>query len=65
MTEGVTTSLEAIAYVSGRFGMYPKLSEQLDSIWHDIDDGKFGDDAKTGSFYTMIKTVKDAHPKPS
>ncbi len=36
---------------------------QLDMLWHDIDDGKFGDDAKTGSFYTFIKDIKDANPK--
>ena len=36
---------------------------QLDMLWHDIDDGKFGDDAKTGTFYTYIKNIKDTNPK--
>lgn len=43
---------------------YPNINEQLDMLWHDIDDGKFGTDAKTSSFYTSIKNVKDSNPKP-
>ena len=42
---------------------YKSLPDQLDQLWHDIDDGKFGADAKTGSFYASIKAIKDAHPK--
>ena len=44
---------------------YPGITEQLDLLWHDIDDGKFGDTAKTSSFYTTIKNIKDSSPKPS
>ena len=39
------------------------LSTQLDLLWHDIDDGKLGADAKTGGFYTTIKALKDKYPK--
>ena len=39
---------------------YPALEEQLDKLFHDIDQGKLD---KTGSFYTALKAVKDAHPK--
>ena len=39
------------------------MSEQLDQLWHDIDDGKFGDAAKTGTWYLGIKSTKDAYPK--
>lgn len=42
---------------------YPGIGEQLDLLWHDIDDGKLGDTAKTSSFYTTIKNVKDSSPK--
>tara|TARA_Y100001980_G_C14537952_1_gene315017 strand:+ start:1674 stop:1958 length:285 start_codon:yes stop_codon:yes gene_type:complete len=42
---------------------YPDIKEQLDLLWHDIDDGKLGDIAKTSSFYTTIKNVKDSSPK--
>ena len=39
------------------------IREELDLLWHDIDDGKFGADAKTGGFYTTIKALKDKYPK--
>ena len=44
---------------------YPSLAEQLDQLYHDIDAGKFGADAKTGSWFVGISSVKAAHPKPS
>ena len=62
MTLGETTSLDAIAHIPGRMGMYPKISEQLDALWHDIDNGTLD---KTGEFYNMLKTVKDSYPKSS
>ena len=39
---------------------YLSWNEQLDKLWHDIDDGKLD---KTGSWYTHIKAVKDANSK--
>ena len=39
---------------------YLTWQEQLDKLWHDIDDGKLD---KTGSWYTHIKAVKDANSK--
>jgi len=39
---------------------YEAIAEQLDKLWHDIDDGKLD---KTGSFYTSIKAVKDRFSK--
>ena len=44
---------------------YKGIAEQLDLLWHDIDNGKLGADAKTGGFYTTIKALKDKYPKPS
>ena len=44
---------------------YPGIAEQLDLLWHDINEGKFGKTAKTSSFFTSIKNVKDSSPKPS
>lgn len=32
-------------------------------LFKDIEAGKFGDTAKTGSWYTHIKSVKDNNPK--
>ena len=40
---------------------YEAIGEQLDKLWHDIDEGKLD---KTGSFYTSIKTIKDRWSKP-
>ncbi len=54
-------------YVEGRVGItsgYALLQTQLDQLWHDIDDGKFGDTAKTGSWYVGISSVKSMFPKP-
>ena len=40
-----------------------KFALQLDKLYHDIDAGKFGADAKTGNFYLGRKAVKDKYPK--
>jgi hypothetical protein len=40
---------------------YEAIAEQLDKLWHDIDNGTLD---KTGSFYTSIKTIKDKWSKP-
>ena len=37
---------------------YTLLKEQLDLLYHDIDSGKFGADAKTGNFYLARKAVR-------
>ena len=39
---------------------YPSFGDQLDMLWHAIDNGTLN---KTSDFYTAIKAVKDAHPK--
>ena len=48
------------AYKSQRAKQYPPLGDQLDMLWHAIDNGTLN---KTSDFYTAIKAVKDAHPK--
>ena len=45
-----------------RASYYSLLREQLDNLYHDIDSGKFGNDAKTGTFYLARKAVKDKYP---
>ncbi len=40
---------------------YSKFKDQLDKLYHDIDSGKFGDNAKTGEFYLARKAVKDKY----
>ena len=44
---------------------YISLQDQLDQLYHDINAGKFGADAKTGEWFVGITSVKTAFPKPS
>ena len=44
---------------------YISLENQLDQLYHDINAGKFGADAKTGEWFVGITSVKTAFPKPS
>ena len=39
---------------------YPKISDQLDMLWHAIDNGTLD---KTSDFYISLKAVKAKHPK--
>jgi hypothetical protein len=60
---------ESTAYVEHRTNAfsgygYKSLPDQLDQLYHDIDDGKFGTDAKTGAWYAAVKAVKDKYTKP-
>ena len=71
--ESVATDIVAMPeYVANRIGapeatnkdnMYPGIDLQLDMLWHDIDNGLFGDQAKTGTFYNAILNVKQQNPK--
>jgi len=49
-----------LPYKNNRRNAYPYIFDQIDKLWHDIDDGKLD---KTGSFYASIKAVKDKYPK--
>ena len=42
---------------------YESISNQLDQLYHDIDAGKFGSDAKTGVWFVGISSVKTAIAK--
>ena len=39
---------------------YPSIKEQLDMIWHAIDEDKLD---RTSDFYLRLKAVKDEFPK--
>ncbi len=58
-TEGYN-DLNSKTYQFDREVEYPIIEEQLDALFHDIDEGKLD---KTGSFYTLLKEVKDTYPK--
>lgn len=40
---------------------YPPIHDQLDKLWHDIENGTLD---TTGEFYSAIKQIKDMYPKP-
>ena len=44
---------------------YDTITNQLDQLYHDMQDGKLGVAATTGSWYVGITSVKTAFPKPS
>ena len=43
---------------------YPQIGQQLDTLWHDINNGVLGETAKESEWYQSIKEIKDNHPKP-
>jgi len=54
----------ATQYQRDRREIYPDIREQLDMLWHAIDDGDWtAAKAKTTEFYTKIKKVKEDNPK--
>jgi len=61
MTREFENAEEELLYTR-RFG-YGDVAVQLDKLWHDINNGKFGADAKTGTWFLAIKQVKDDNPK--
>jgi len=63
--EEVNTKIAELQWEQNRRNAYPALAEQLDKLFHDIDGGLLGEDAKTGSLYLALKEVKDDNPKPS
>ena len=68
--DAARVELDKLNYKIDRVGItsttikYGSIGDQLDQLWHDIDAGKFGSDAKTGSWYVGITSVKTSHPKP-
>ena len=48
-------------YQRDRRNEYPSLKEQLDKLFHDIENGTLD---TTGDFYNAIKAVKDNNPQP-
>ena len=56
------TAHDAKAYARARASAYPSIGDQLDMLWHAIDDNST---LKTryADFHTAIKAVKDANPK--
>jgi len=51
----------AAAVKRERVRHYPEIKEQLDMLYHDIDNGLLGDQSKESNFYTTIKEIKDTY----
>jgi hypothetical protein len=47
-------------YSDKRQADYPALGDQLDMLWHSMDQGEI---PKSPEFYEVIKSVKEKHPK--
>lgn len=62
--KAVENDYKKTQYQRDRAASYPDLAEQLDLLWHAIDDGKFNVKSKDTDFYKKLKAVKDANPKP-
>ena len=58
----INTLKSEIEFTNGRSQSYPPIGEQLDMLWHAIDEEKLD---KTSKFYTTLKLVKDVYPKTS
>lgn len=56
-------NVEPGTYAEKRIAYYAMIDQQLDALYHDIDTGKLGADAKTGTFYLHRKAVKEKYPK--
>ena len=55
----------ATDYTRTRADAYPTIGDQLDMLWHAVDTGDWtAAKVKTTEFYTALKAVKDANPKP-
>lgn len=52
---------EANGYKYDRQSAYPPIEEQLDKLYHDINNGTLD---TTGQFFTALNTVKTDNPKP-
>jgi hypothetical protein len=58
--EHIENLAEYDALAGKRARTYPNWKDQLDMLYKDIDAGLLGADAKTSTFYTTIKQVKDS-----
>ena len=54
------TVYDDAAYQRKRIYEYPRVEEQLDMLWHAMDDGTL---TKVDAFYDANKAVKDKYPK--
>lgn len=58
--ERIKTEFETTVYARYRSNEYPAITEQLDALWHAMDNGVL---PKVDGFYDAVKTIKDKYPK--
>lgn len=51
---------EANQYQRDRAKAYPSIQEQLDMLWHSVNNGT---DLKDSDWFNQLSSVKQAHPK--
>ena len=56
----VEESINIMSYAEQRVKEYPPIGDQLDMLWHAIDNNTLD---KTSNFYLTLKQVKDQYPK--
>ena len=62
--EEVNAKIAELEWEQNRKNAYPAIADQLDWIWHAIEDGNFTNTKmKNTDFYTKLKEVKDDNPK--
>ena len=52
----------SITYDKKRLNSYPDWRDQIDKLWHDIDNGTLTNKS-SGTLYLALKAVKDKYPK--
>lgn len=58
----IKAKINETAYQRNRASEYPNIAEQLDKLYHDINNGTL---TTSGDFYSAINAVKTKYPKPS
>ena len=61
----ITTAQSINEYPYLRKPEYGEINNQLDKLYHDINNGLFGENAKTGTWFNHVKNVKEKYPKPT
>ena len=57
----VEANITTTEYQRKREKEYPHHHDQLDTLWHAMDDGTL---PKVAAFYDPLKAIKDKYPKP-
>ena len=57
----IVAEQEAIKYQKDRASEYPSIGNQLDMLWHAMNNGEI---PKANTFFDAIETVKTSFPKP-